>query len=67
MVSYGKNGGKIGKLQEYINDLDTFALGFIEATNGVYAQSATTELKSQVLTYKINFLLFSNSILLYLS
>ncbi|MBR7117815.1 MAG: flagellar hook-associated protein FlgK [Helicobacteraceae bacterium] len=50
LVSYGKNGGKIGKLQEYINDLDTFALGFIEATNGVYAQSATTELKSQVLT-----------------
>ena len=49
LVSFGKNGGKIGKLQEYINDLDTFALGFIEATNSVYAQSATTELKSQVL------------------
>lgn len=50
LVSYGKNGGKIGKIQEYINNLDTFAQGFIEATNGVYAQSATTELKSQVLT-----------------
>lgn len=50
LVAYGKNGGKIGKIQEYINNLDTFAQGFIEATNGVYAQSATTELKSQVLT-----------------
>lgn len=49
LVSYGKNGGKIGKLQEYINNLDTFAQGFIEATNNVYAQSATTEITSQIL------------------
>lgn len=49
LVAYGKNGGKIGKLQEYINNLDTFAQGFIEATNGIYAQSATNEIKSQVL------------------
>ncbi len=44
LVSYGKNGGKIGKLQDYINALDTFAQGFIEATNGIYAQSATSEI-----------------------
>lgn len=50
LVSFGKNGGKIGKLQEYINHLDTFTRGFIEATNGVYAQSATNEVKSEVLS-----------------
>ncbi len=44
LVAYGKNGGKIGKLQDYINHLDTFAQGFIEATNGIYAQSATSEI-----------------------
>lgn len=49
LVAYGKNGGKIGKLQDYINALDTFAQGFIEATNGIYAQSATNEIQSDVL------------------
>ena len=49
LVLPGKNGGKIGKLQEYINSLDTFAQGFIEATNNIYAQSATTEIRSQAL------------------
>ena len=49
LVAYGKNGGKIGKLQEYINLLDTFAQGFIEATNGIYAQSATSEIQSDML------------------
>lgn len=49
LVSYGKNGGKIGKLQDYINALDTFAQGFIEATNGIYAQSATDEILSSEL------------------
>lgn len=49
LVVYGKNGGKIGKIQEYINNLDTFAKGFIEATNGIYAQSATNEIKSNIL------------------
>ncbi|RDU65083.1 flagellar hook-associated protein FlgK [Helicobacter sp. MIT 14-3879] len=49
LVAYGKNGGKIGKLQEYINNLDTFTQGFIEATNSVYAQSATNELRGEVL------------------
>lgn len=32
--------GNLGKLQNYINDLDTFANGFIEATNNIYAQSS---------------------------
>ena len=49
LVAYGKNGGKIGKLQDYINLLDTFAQGFIEATNGIYAQSATNEIHSDIL------------------
>ena len=49
LVAYGKNGGKIGKLQDYINALDTFAQGFIEATNGIYAQSATSEIISDEL------------------
>ena len=49
LVSYGKNGGKIGKLQEYINNLDTFARGFIEATNNIYSQSATTSIQSETL------------------
>ena len=49
LVSYGKNGGKIGKLQEYINNLDTFARGFIEATNNIYSQSATTSIQSGTL------------------
>lgn len=61
LVAYGKNGGKIGKLQEYINNLDTFAQGFIEATNGIYAQSATNEIKSEVLKINKNSVL-SNSI-----
>lgn len=49
LVAYGKNGGKIGKLQDYINHLDTFAQGFIEATNGIYAQSATSEIQGDEL------------------
>ncbi|RAX54374.1 flagellar hook-associated protein FlgK [Helicobacter sp. 16-1353] len=61
LVAYGKNGGKIGKLQEYINNLDTFARGFIEATNGIYAQSATNEIKSEVLAISKDDVL-SNSI-----
>lgn len=50
LVAHGKNGGKVGKLQEYINTLDAFAKGFIEATNSVYAQSATNELVGEKLS-----------------
>lgn len=41
--------GNIGKLQEYINQLDTFAQGMIEATNNIYAQTAQTGASSDVL------------------
>ena len=37
--SLGCNG-QIGKLQKYIDDLDSFANGIIEATNNIYAESA---------------------------
>ncbi|MDA3967537.1 MULTISPECIES: flagellar hook-associated protein FlgK [Helicobacter] len=42
--------GNLGKLQNYINDLDTFANGFIEATNNIYAQSARPGAQSDQLT-----------------
>lgn len=42
--------GKIGKLQQYINDLDSFARGFIEATNSIYAQSSQLSLHSDPLS-----------------
>lgn len=45
----GHNGTKIGKLQNYINLLDTFAKGFIEASNAIYAQSATHYVESSSL------------------
>ncbi len=40
----GKNIGKIGKIQQYIDALDSFARGFIEASNQIYSQGATNEL-----------------------
>lgn len=60
LVAFGKNGGKIGKLQDYINALDTFAQGFIEATNGIYAQSATDEILSGELEINNNEVLSSS-------
>ena len=39
----------MGKIQDYINQLDIFAKGFIEATNAIYAQSATNVIKSDKL------------------
>ena len=39
----------LGKLQVYINDLDTFANGLIEATNNIYAQSSQLSAKSDTL------------------
>lgn len=41
--------GTIGKLQIYINDLDTFANGLIEHTNNIYAQSARLGATSDLL------------------
>ncbi len=42
--------GTIGKLQVYINDLDSFANGIIEATNNIYAESSQRNARSDVLT-----------------
>lgn len=42
--------GKIGKIQQYINDLDTFAQGLIESTNNIYAESSQLSLTSDKLT-----------------
>lgn len=41
--------GTIGKLQVYINDLDTFANGLIEKTNNIYAESAQKAARSDIL------------------
>lgn len=39
-----------GELQNVINELDTFSKGMIEATNNVYASSATNLMQSNMLT-----------------
>jgi flagellar hook-associated protein 1 len=41
-------------LQETINNLDSFAKGLIESTNNLYAQSATTSMRSNVLPFSDN-------------
>ncbi|MDD6055956.1 MAG: flagellar hook-associated protein FlgK [Helicobacter sp.] len=41
--------GTIGKLQVYINDLDTFANGLIEMTNNIYAESSQRGARSDEL------------------
>lgn len=51
----GTNGEfEDGFLQETINNLDAFAKGLIEATNNVYAQSATTSMVSNPLSFSNN-------------
>lgn len=42
--------GTLGKIQIYIDDLDTFANGLIEATNNLYAESSQLEARSDELT-----------------
>ncbi|TLD84042.1 flagellar hook-associated protein FlgK [Helicobacter sp. MIT 11-5569] len=42
--------GTLGKLQIYINDLDTFANGIIEATNNIYAECSQLSARSDYLT-----------------
>lgn len=42
----------LGKLQNYIDDLDTFSRGFIEATNNIYAQSSVDSITGDVLNIK---------------
>lgn len=50
----GHNGTKVGKLQSYINALDSFAKGFIEASNSIYAQSASNSIQSEKLELMAN-------------
>lgn len=42
---------KVGKLQAYINLLDSFAKGLMESTNSIYSQSASHEIQSSVLSF----------------
>lgn len=51
LYNTGYNGTKVGKLQSYINTMDTFAKGFIEATNSIYAQSASHRIESEQLQF----------------
>lgn len=51
----GANGEfENGFLQDTINNLDNFAKGLIDATNNVYAQSATTSMQSNKLNFSDN-------------
>lgn len=43
-----------GFLQETVNNLDSFAKGLIEATNNIYAQTATTSMQSNPLSFSDN-------------
>lgn len=49
-----------GFLQETIDHLDLFAKGLIEATNNIYAQSATNMMRSNVLPLSDKFALLSS-------
>lgn len=51
----GKNGEfEDGFLQETINNIDSFAQGLIESTNNIYAQTATTSMQSNILSFSDN-------------
>lgn len=43
-----------GFLQETVNNLDTFARGMIESTNNLYAQSATSQMRSNTMSFSAN-------------
>jgi flagellar hook-associated protein 1 FlgK len=48
----GSNGEfEDGFLQETMNNMDNFAKGLIEATNNIYAQTATTSMQSNPLSF----------------
>ncbi len=54
-TTIGTNGEfQDGFLQETINNMDTFAKGMIQATNNLYAQSATTQMRSNPLSFSNN-------------
>lgn len=46
LYNSGFDGSPVGKIQDYINQLDIFTEGFIEATNAIYSQSASKFIKS---------------------
>ena len=50
----GHNGTKVGKLQSYINMLDSFAKGLIEATNVIYSRSASRYMEGERLNLDRN-------------
>ncbi|PAF42240.1 flagellar hook-associated protein FlgK [Helicobacter sp. 11S03491-1] len=52
LYNTGYDGTKVGKLQNYINLLDSFAKGLIEATNSIYAQSASHQIQSTQLEFE---------------
>lgn len=52
LYNTGYDGTKTGKLQNYINLLDSFAKGFIEATNSIYAQSASHQVESEKVDFE---------------
>ncbi|RDU61070.1 flagellar hook-associated protein FlgK [Helicobacter marmotae] len=61
LYNSGADGTRVGKLQDYINHLDIFAKGFIEATNAIYSQSAATQIRSDKLdVWSLNALVDSN-------
>lgn len=48
-----------GKIQQYIEDLDTFAKGFVEATNSIYAKSAQDNMASASMAIESNTVLLN--------
>ncbi|WP_120946104.1 flagellar hook-associated protein FlgK [Helicobacter labacensis] len=47
----GSHGTIKGKLQNYIDTLDTFAKGLIESTNAIYAQSAAHSIEGKIVEF----------------
>lgn len=52
MYADGEDGSVPGRLQKYLDMVNTFAEGFIEATNNIYAQSATGFVQSKFLNLR---------------
>ncbi|PAF52812.1 flagellar hook-associated protein FlgK [Helicobacter sp. 13S00477-4] len=52
LYNTGYDGTKVGKLQNYINLLDSFAKGFIEATNAIYAQGASHQIEGKKVDFE---------------
>ncbi|MFA5215897.1 flagellar hook-associated protein FlgK [Sulfuricurvum sp.] len=54
-TTIGSNGEfQDGILQDTINNMDTFAKGLIQSSNNLYAQSATTQMSSNPLSFSNN-------------